>query len=83
MLINPAIDETAKIILTKVDTLRQLNCVILDGNRNDRPADTFYTRTIFLSDEQFNKFDTAVIQKTRIKQPHNMKDVAMELTFNS
>jgi hypothetical protein len=68
VLINPSFDESATFILSKVDTLQQLKCTILDGNRNDRPTNTFYTKTILLSDEQFNKFDTAVIQKTRIKQ---------------
>jgi hypothetical protein len=72
VLINPSFDESATFILSKVDTLQQLKCIILDGNRNDRPADTFYSKTILLSDEQFNKFDSAVIQKTRIKQtPQN------------
>ena len=66
--IHPAFDETANIILSKVDTLRQLKCVMFDGNRYDRPADTFYIKTILLSEEQFDKFDTAVIQKTKIKQ---------------
>jgi hypothetical protein len=66
--IYPSFDETAKFILFKVDTVQQLRCIMLDGNRNDRHADTFYTKTILLSNEQFNTFDTAVIQKTRIKQ---------------
>jgi hypothetical protein len=66
--IHPSFDETAKIILSKVDTLKQLKCIMFDGNRNDRHADTFYSKTILLSDEQFNKFDSTVIQKTRIKQ---------------
>lgn len=72
VLINPSFDESATFILSKGDTLQQLKCVILDGNRNDRPADTFYSKTILLSNEQFNKFDSAVIQKTQIKQtPQN------------
>lgn len=66
--IHPSFDESAKFILSKVDTVQQLRCILLDGNRNDRHADTFYSKSILLSNEQFNTFDTAIIQKTRIKQ---------------
>ncbi len=41
---------------------------MFDLARNDRQADTFYSRTILLSEAQFSKFDSAVIQKTKIRQ---------------
>jgi hypothetical protein len=68
VLIKPSFDESATFTLSKVDTVQQLKCIILDGNRNDRPAHTFYSKTIVLSDEEFNKFDSTVVQKTRVKQ---------------
>lgn len=47
-----------------------LHFLLIDRELPGKPADTFYSKSIVLSREQFNSFDSLVIQKTKIKQPH-------------
>ena len=67
--LNPSFDESAQIVLSKFDTQQQIRFLILDKELDNKHIDTFYFKTISLSKNQFEQFDSVVIQKTKIKQP--------------
>ena len=68
--LHPSVDEKAQIILTKNNTQQIVHFLILDREFANKPIDTFYQRTISLSKEQYNSFDSLVIKKAKVKQPH-------------
>jgi hypothetical protein len=67
---HPSFDEAAEIILTKVDTQQVINFLLLARELPDKLTDTFYSKRISITKEQFDNFDSLVIQKMKIKQPH-------------
>lgn len=70
ILLHPSFDEKAQIILTKIDTQQAIQFLLLNRSFNGKPTDTFYFKRISLSLVQFHSFDSLVIRKTKIKQPH-------------
>ena len=67
--LRPTFDEKADINLYQIDGKSQIKFVIKDNERK-KPQDTIYFKTILLSQNQIVKFDSDVIQMTKIKQPH-------------
>jgi len=70
ILLHPSFDEKAQIVLTKVDTQQAMQFLLLNREFSGKPTDTFYFKRISLTIDQFDSFDSLVIQKTKIKQPH-------------
>jgi hypothetical protein len=68
--LRPSFDETAEIVLSKIDTQQRIQFLIMDREWSDKPVDTFYFRTMSLPEDQFRNFDSSVIQKTKMRQPH-------------
>jgi hypothetical protein len=74
--LNPSFDESAEITLLKNgedQNISFLICTRIVG-KDIIPAegnlDTFYHKSISISNNQYRIFDSLVIQKTKIKQPH-------------
>lgn len=70
VLLNPSFDEKAEVVLTKIDTQQTIQFLLLDRELPNKPTDTFYFKRISLTKDQFDNFDSLIIQKTRINQPH-------------
>jgi len=74
--LNPSFDERADITLLKTGNEQNLSCLISsrvvrrDIKVGEKTLDTFYNKAILLSNNQYTIFDSLVIQKTKIKQPH-------------
>jgi len=61
--IFPAFDEHAEITILKIDRIYKTQFLLKEAYANDKPADTFYSKTIVLSESQFQKVDTEILQK--------------------
>ena len=61
----PSFSEKSEITSFKNDSGEWIKFLIRD-NFVDKPADTFYFRTIKLSQEQFFRMDTAIFQKIKV-----------------
>jgi len=66
----PSFIKTAEITVTKNDGKNKIQFVIMNHEIINRPADTFYQKNFLLSLNQFEKLDSEVIEKIKIKQPH-------------
>jgi hypothetical protein len=66
----PSFDEKAQIVLTKIDTQQVIQFLLLDREFANKTIDTFYFKKAILTKEQFDSFNSLVIGKTQIKQPH-------------
>ena len=64
VIISPAFLERAEIIISKIDGIQEIQFLLKEANANDRPADTFYYKRIVLSENQFQKLYSGLIQKT-------------------
>jgi hypothetical protein len=69
MFLYPSFDEKAKIVLTKIDTGSVITFLLLTRFFPNKPTDTFYFKSISLTKEQFENFDSLVIQKVKMRQP--------------
>jgi hypothetical protein len=67
--ISPSFDESATITLLKADTTREIKFLILTRDLLNKPIDTFYHKRITLTKKQYEKFDSLVLQKMKMKQP--------------
>ena len=61
--ISPAFDEQAEITILKDGRTYKTRFVLKDAYANDKPADTFYSKAVVLSESQFHKVDTELIQR--------------------
>ena len=68
--LNPSFDEKAEVVLSKNDTGQNMIFLILYRQWEKKSADTFYFKEISISDKQYSNFDSSIIQKTKIAQPH-------------
>jgi len=74
--LNPSFDERAEIALSKTENDQNISFLISprvmgrDIIIGEKITDTFYHKSILLSKSQYTIFDSLVIQKTKIKQPH-------------
>jgi len=66
----PSFDEKAEVVLSKNDTGQKMNFLILYRQWEKKSVDTFYFKEISLSNKQYFNFDSLIIQKTKIVQPH-------------
>ena len=66
---DPSFDERASFVLSKIDRNLQIKFLIMGNERRNRAKDTFYHKTVSLTKNQFEVFDTNVVQRTKIKQP--------------
>jgi len=62
-LISPAFDEYAEVTISKIDSTRKIQFLLRDAYGNDKPSDTFYFKTAALSESQFHRVDTELLQK--------------------
>jgi hypothetical protein len=63
-LIFPAFDEHAEVTVSKIDSEQKIQFLLRDAYGNDKPSDTFYFKTATLSEDQFQKIDSELFQKT-------------------
>ena len=68
--LRPGFDESAEIVIVKVDTQQTIQFLLIDREFPNKPIDTFYMKKISLSETQYENFDSLIIQKTKIKQTH-------------
>ncbi len=61
--ISPAFDEHAEITISKIDSAYKIQFLLRDAYGNGKPSDTFYFKTVALSESQFHKVDTELLQK--------------------
>lgn len=66
-LFEPAFEEVSLIKLFKIDTVIRLQILIKNNRRIDESQDTFYYKTISVSENEFTKIDTCLLRKTKIK----------------
>lgn len=66
---DPSFDERASFVLSKIDSNLQIIFLIMGNERRNRAKDTFYYKTVSLTKNQFDEFETNVVQRTKIKQP--------------
>lgn len=62
-LIYPAFDEHAEITIKKNDSNQAIQFLLREAYGNEKPSDTFYFKTEALSENQFHKVDTELLQK--------------------
>jgi hypothetical protein len=70
-LISPAFDEHAEVTIKKSGSTRTIQFLLRDAYGNDKPSDTFYFKTVALSESQFHKVDTELLQK--VSTAHSVK----------
>jgi hypothetical protein len=62
-LISPAFDEHAVVTVSKIDSTHKIQFLLRNAYGNDKFSDTFYFKTATLSESQFHKIDTELLQK--------------------
>jgi len=63
-LISPVFNERAEVTLSKMGGGQKIQFLLRDAYGNDKPSDTFYFKTVSLSESQFHKIDSELLQKT-------------------
>lgn len=66
--ISPSFTEHAEITFSKVDGTQKIQFLLREAYGDDKPSDTFYFRTATLSESQFRKIDTELLQKISMVQ---------------
>jgi len=66
----PSFHETAEIFVSNGDSLSQIRYLLKSRQTAIKRPDTFYFKTIPLTVSQFERLDSTVIEKIKIKQPH-------------
>ena len=82
---QPSFTEYSTIKLIKIGTVQTLEILIKNNYKIDKTQDTFYYKKIKISKDQFDKIDTSLIQKTKIKyeEKHNVGFDGMSILFQS
>jgi hypothetical protein len=62
-LISPSFDEHAQVTISIIDSTQNIQFLLRDAYSDDKPADTFYFKSVALSESQFNKVDSELLQK--------------------
>lgn len=63
----PAFEESSVIKLVKIDTIINLQILISNNEGVDKSQDTFYYKVKSISQNEFNRIDTSLINKTKTK----------------
>jgi hypothetical protein len=66
----PSFHETAQIFVSKSDKISQIRFLLKSRQTAIKRPDTFYFKRILLTESQFERLDSTVIEKIKIKQPH-------------
>ena len=69
VILRPSFDESAEITVSKNKEKQEAVFLLMERDGNDRMTDTFYFKTINISNDLITQFKSEVIQKTVIPQP--------------
>jgi len=83
-LMEPSFSEVSQFSLTSDGDKNHLQILIKNNVRVDETQDTFYFKAVELRKEEYNKLDTAVLQKAKLDIPpkEHMSVDGMSVSFN-
>jgi hypothetical protein len=82
MWLNPSFGESGEIVLSKINSAHEIQILLTEIERPNRPSDTFYYKKSYLTKDQFDKFESEVIQKIMIKQPRQPEGIRDGMSVN-
>jgi hypothetical protein len=82
MWLNPSFDESGEIVLSKRDRVNEIRILLTEIERANRASDTFYYKKSYLQKDKFEKFESQVIHKIMIKQPHQHEGLRDGMSVN-
>jgi hypothetical protein len=80
---SPSFDEYSQIKLIKVDSVSEMEILIMNNYRVDKNQDTFYCKSIAISPVQYHELDTSIFKnvKTNYKPVHHVGVDGINISF--